>query len=402
MKSLQQIQFILLVVLIALTACHSEKVSFQMDIFGQLKLSSMQVTADTEPLVTASRVSADINDYLITVYAANGEKLQEWKYAEMPEIFTLKTGAYKLVAHAPEVTGAAFDTPYCASAEKSFEIRQDEITEIGEVKCTLHNVKVTVKYEDKLMALLGDGVKVTVKVGEEKLEYTKDETKSGFFHGKAGNNVVDVVFQGSVEGEPVSITRSYAEIALGTELIVTYKYKESVTGIDPGTGGSFHAPGISVDEKLIAVNETGAVLPEEDEILDFGKPAIEGDGFDLSQPVTNLNQKVVVNLMAPDGIAHVKVEIASENETFAGVIQEMFGGPFDLADPGALEEKLKELGLPVSEQVINQQLVKFDVSQFMPLLKGDFAGIHRFIIEVVDNNNSSVKATLTVDSTNAK
>lgn len=402
MKRLQLISLTVLSMLIALTACHSEKVSFQMDTFGQLKLSSVQVTADTEPLVTASRVSADIKDYLITVYAANGEKLQEWKYAEMPEIFTLKTGTYKLVAHAPEVTGAAFDTPYCASAEKSFEIKQDEITEIGEVKCTLHNVKVTVKYEDKLMALLGDDVKVTVKVGEEKLEYTKDETKSGFFHGKAENNVVDVVFEGSVEGEPVSITKSYAEIALGTELIVTYKYKESVTGIDPGTGGSFHAPGISVDEKLIAVNETGAVLPEEDEILDFGKPAIEGDGFDLSQPVTDLTQQVVVNLMAPEGIAHVKVEIASENETFAGVIQEMFGGPFDLAYPGALEETLKGLKLPVSEQVINQQLVKFDVTKFMPLLKGDFAGIHRFIIEVVDNNNSSVKATLTVDSTNAK
>lgn len=405
MKRLQLISLTVLSMLIALTACHSEKVSFQMDTFGQLKLSSMQVTADTEPLVTASRVSADINDYLITVYAADGEKLQEWKYAEMPEIFTLKTGTYKLVAHAPEVTGAAFDTPYCASAEKSFEIRQDEITEIGEVKCTLHNVKVTVKYEEKLMALLGDDVKVTVKVGEEKLEYTKDETKSGFFHGKAENNVVDVVFEGSVEGESVSITKSYAEIALGTELIVTYKYKESVTGIDPGTGGSFHAPGISVDEKLIAVNETGAVLPEEDEILDFGKPAIEGDGFDLSQPVIILNQEkveVVVNLMAPDGIAHVKVEIASENETFAGVIKEMFGGPFDLAYPGALEETLKGLKLPVSEQVINQQLVKFDVTEFMPLLKGDFAGIHRFIIEVVDNNNSSVKATLTVDSTNAK
>lgn len=407
MKRLQLISLTVLSMLIALTACHSEKVSFQMDTFGQLKLSSMQVTADTEPLVTASRVSADIKDYLITVYAADGGKLQEWKYAEMPEIFTLKTGTYKLVAHAPEVTGAAFDTPYCA-AEKSFEIRQDEITEIGEVKCTLHNVKVTVKYEDKLMALLGDDVKVTVKVGEEKLEYTKDETKSGFFHGKAKNNVVDVVFQGSVEGEPVSITKSYAEIELGTELIVTYKYKESVTGIDPGTGGSFHASGISVDEKLIAVNETGAVLPEEDEILDFGKPAIEGDGFDLSQPVivTNSNQeevRVVVNLMAPDGIAHVKVEIASENEKFAGIIQGMFGSrPFDLAYPGALKEKLKGLGLPVSEQVINQQLVKFDVSQFMPSLTGDFAGIHRFIIEVVDNNNSSVKATLTVDSTNAK
>ena len=142
--------------------------------------------------------------------------------------------------------------------------------------------------------------------------------------------------------------------------------------------------------------------------MDFGKPAIEGDGFDLSQPVivTNSNQeevKVVVNLMAPEGIAHVNVEIASENEKFAGIIQGMFGSrPFDLAYPGALEEDLKGLGLPVSEQVINQQLVKFDVTEFMPLLKGEFAGIHRFIIEVVDNNSSSVKATLTVDSTNAK
>lgn len=402
MKRLQLISLTVLSMLIALTACHSEKVSFQMDTFGQLKLSSMQVTADTEPLVTASRVSADIKDYLITVYAANGEKLQEWKYAEMPEIFTLKTGAYKLVAHAPEVTGAAFDTPYCASAEKSFEIRQDEITEIGEVKCTLHNVKVTVKYEDKLMALLGDDVKVTVTVGEEKLDYTKDQTLSGFFHGKPENNVVDVVFKGSVEGEPVSITKSFAEIALGTELIVTYNIKESVTDIDPGTGGSFHAPAISVDEQVIVVDEVGAVLPEEDEILDFGKPVIEGDGFDLSQPVTDLTQKVVVNLMAPEGIAHVNVEIVSENETFAGVIQEMFGGPFDLAYPGTLEETLKGLKLPVSEQVINQQLVKFDVTEFMPLLKGEFAGIHRFIIEVVDNNNSSVKVALTVDSTNAK
>ena len=63
-----------------------------MDTFGQLKLSSMQVTADTEPLVTASRVSSDIKDYLITVYAADGGKLQEWKYAEMPEIFHLEDG----------------------------------------------------------------------------------------------------------------------------------------------------------------------------------------------------------------------------------------------------------------------------------------------------------------------
>ena len=66
-------------------------------------------------------------------------------------------------------------------------------------------------------------------------------------------------------------------------------------------------------------------IQKEDEILDFGKPAIEGDRFDLSQPVTNLNQKVVVNLMARNSVG-VKVEIASENETFAGLSGNV-GGP---------------------------------------------------------------------------
>ena len=60
------------------------------------------------------------------------------------------------------------------------------------------------------------------------------------------------------------------------------------------------------------------------------------------------------------------------------------------------------LKLPVSEKVINQQLVKFDVTEFMPLLKGEFAGQHYFSIEVVDNYNMSAKATLTVDSRNAE
>lgn len=385
------------------TACHSEEESFQMETFGEVELSSMQMTAETEPLVTASRVASEINDYLIAVYTEAGELVQEWKYAEMPEVFTLKTGNYKLYAHAPEVEGAAFDTPYCASEEKTFEIKQDEITEIGEVKCTLHNVKVTVVYADNLKPLLGDDVKVTVTVGKETLEYTKDQTLSGFFHGEAENNVVGVVFQGSIESELTTITKSYAGIALGTELVVTYNLKETITGIDPGTGGGSDISGISIDSSVIEVNESGSVLPDEDEILDFGNPKVEGDGFDISQPVTDLEQKVVVNLMAPEGIAHVNVKITSDNEEFAGVVEEMFGKDgFDLAYPGDLEEALVDLKLPVGDEVINQQSVPFDVTEFMPLLKGGFAGIHQFNIEVVDNNKVSAKATLTVDSRNVK
>lgn len=403
MKHLKQLSLVWLTIILMLTACHSEEESFQMETFGEIKLSSMQVTAETEPLVTASRVASEINDYLVTIYTEAGELVQEWKYSEMPEIFTLKTGRYKLYAHAPEVEGAAFDTPYCASEEKAFEIKQDEITEIGEVKCTLNNVKVTIVYAEDLKPLLGDDVKVTVTVGKETLEYTKDQTLSGFFHGEAENNVVDVVLQGSIEGVETTISKSYGGIALGTELIVTYNLKEASNGIDPGTGGELGAAVVSIDGKVVVVDESGSLLPEEDEILDFGNPKVEGDGFDITQPVTNLEQTVVVNLIAPEGIAHVYVKITSDNTSFDGVIKEMFGEEgFDLAYPGAFEETLTGLKLPVGEKVINQQLVKFDVTEFMPLLKGEFAGQHYFSIEVVDNYNMSAKATLTVDSRNAE
>lgn len=74
-----------------------------------------------------------------------------------------------------------------------FEITQDNLTDVGEVACTLHNVKVTINYADNLKSLLGDDVKVTVKIGSESLEYGKDETRSGFFH-CTETNTVDVIF----------------------------------------------------------------------------------------------------------------------------------------------------------------------------------------------------------------
>lgn len=405
MKKLRQMFHVLLLASVGmLAACHSEEVRFDMDTFGQVNLASVQMTAETEPLVTASRVAADMGDYLIAIYTESGELVEEWKYSEMPELFTLQTGRYTVYAHSPEVEGAAFDAPCCASDAKSFEIRQDEITEIGELKCTLTSIKVTVEYDEKLFSLLGDDVTVTVSVGGELLSFAKDEGRSGFFHGESESNIVDVRLQGTIEGEEASISKSYGDIAPGTELIVTFSLMESIVGIDPGTGGTpSFAGAIKISNELISVNENVSLLPEEDGILDFGNPKIEGDGFDIALPITNLDQQVVVNLTAPEGIQHVYVGIYSDNEGFAGVIAEMFPvNPFDLSYPGELETALTNLGLPVGEEVIDQQLVKFDVSEFIPLLKGDFAGMHRFELEVVDNNGMSVKATLSVDSRNAK
>ena len=292
----------------------------------------------------------------------------------------------------------------CAVCALNVETTLNACPGVKEAKVNFANGTVTVEYDEKLFSLLGDDVTVTVSVGGESLSFAKDEARSGFFHGESESNIVDVRLQGTIEGEEASISKSYGDIAPGTELIVTFSLMESIVGIDPGTGGTpSFAGAIKISNELISVNENASLLPEEDGILDFGNPKIEGDGFDIALPITNLDQQVVVNLTAPEGIQHVYVGIYSDNEGFAGVIAEMFPvNPFDLSYPGELETALTNLGLPVGEEVIDQQLVKFDVSEFIPLLKGDFAGMHRFELEVVDNNGMSVKATLSVDSRNAK
>ena len=398
----KQISFLLTlfaVVLLA-TACHSEKVDYGISQEGQLNLSSLQLTPNTDPLVTESRVAAELSDYIVEIYTEGGDLVNSWKYSEMPEVYTLKVGKYKVVAHAPVTTGAAFDTPYCEGESKVFEITQDNLTNLGEIACTLHNIKVTVKYADNLKPLLGEDVKVTVKVGGESLEYGKDETRSGFFHCE-DNNTVDVIFSGTVDGAVENVTKSYMDVALGTELIVTYNLIDAVF-VDPGTGGTISAGGLKLDATCIPVTIEGFVRPTEDEILDFGLPSVVGEGFDLSQPVTDLSQKVVVDLMAPEGAAHIWVEIISDNEDFNNVIRQMFPqNPFDLAEPGEAEESLNTLGLPIKDAVIGKDVVVFDVSQFVGLL-GGFPGLHQFKLTVEDVNGDTANAILTIDSRNAQ
>ena len=379
----KQIYFLLslFAVVLLTTACHSEKVDYEIKQEGQLNLSSLQLTPNTDPLVTESRVAAELNDYIVEVYTEAGELVSSWKYAEMPEVYTLKIGKYKIVAHAPVTEGAAFDTPYCEGESKVFEITQDNLTDVGEVACTLHDVKVT------------------VKIGSESLEYGKDETRSGFFH-CTETNTVDVIFSGTVDGVAENVTKSYTGVALGTELIVTYNLIDAVF-VDPGTGGSASVNGLKLDATCTSVTIEGSVRPEEDEILDFGIPSIVGEGFDLSQPVTDLSQEVVVDLLAPEGAAHVFVEITSDNAEFSGVIAEMLPqNPFDLAEPGEAEENLNNLGLPIKDAVIGQQKVIFDVTQFVGLL-GGFPGVHQFKLTVEDVNGEKAEATLTIDSSNA-
>ena len=407
MKKLFFTLTVLLSSIMIFSSCHSEKMNLSVSGTGQVKLSSMQMTYNTEPLVTVSRAAEDLNNYVVGIYKSDDNLVQEWKYSEMPEIFTLDAGDYKLVAHSQDVEGAQFEAPYCYGESSVFTIVKDKIVDAGTVTCTLKNVKVTIKYSDNLKPLLSEDTQVTVTFGDESLVYAADETRSGYFHCQATDNVVNARFVGNIDGEtvPTEITTSYI-VAEGTELIVNYDLV-SASYVDPGTGGILPAMKLKISDEVLTAELQGSVIPVEDEILDFGKPSIEGVGFDIKQPITVNPGQLQVNLMAPEGMQHVYVEITSDNEGFLSTASTVFGGAtsFDLAEPATeeIKEALINLNFPVGEDIINNKsVVLFDISPFVGLLfESTFAGRHSFKIRVVDSYGDEANEELVIDSSSA-
>lgn len=394
------LKFAVLLSMVMLYACHNEDMNLKVKGHGEVRLSTMKLTYNTEPLVTESRASQDAADYMVAIYKDDNTFVKEWKYSEMPEVFPLEIGKYKIQAHSPIVEGAEFDAPYCSGESEVFEIKKDIIVDAGAVECTLKSIKVTIIFSDDLKPYLGDDVKVTVKVGEETLEFTKNETRSGFFHAsEEEQTAVDVILTGTIDGDNTPLHKSYT-VKEGTELKVTYNW-ESASSVDPGQGGSLPAFGITVKETVLELKSIeGSIIPEDEEIADFGLPSIEGVGFDIKETLPSDMSEVKINLRAPDGMAHVYVTINSSNTQFVDVVKDMFGGTnsFDLAYPASEEQKkiLEGLGFPVGEKIIGQTgIVLFDITDFMGPL-AIFPGTHTFDIEVVDKYEQKAKETLTI------
>ena len=71
--------------------------------------------------------------FIIRIYDMDkeGKMVQEWKYSEMPEIFTLKVSHYSITAMSHEVQPAEFEKPYYFS-KQDFEITENTVTDLKE------------------------------------------------------------------------------------------------------------------------------------------------------------------------------------------------------------------------------------------------------------------------------
>lgn len=425
MKKYFLICLTLLAGMLAFTACHSEVMEGQSTGKGELNLASMtaEVNTEVETVYLGSRAESgtDFSNYIVTVYDAQSQKVNQWKYSEMPEIVSLAVGTCTVEVTSAEAPTNGFDIPYYKGST-TCEIKENEIVDVPAITCKLANMMFSVEYDEEFKSKMSEDVVTTITVGDNSLEIPGSETRKAYLVAPGGETTsVTVTLKGTIDGEAIDYSERF-DVKTGVHNVIKYDF----VPVSDGTGdGSTLKVAINVDSSLTGSDEVIGVNPgEEPGIDDFpedgGEEPGDGDGeqnmptivgsnfngnpFDISKDVLNVSINIdnpiplQVTLSAPNGIAHVYVTIDSETLTEDLLTDVNLAKNFDLAEPGDLESGLNNLGLPTGENVIGKTEIPFDITNFTPLLGMFGVATHNFIIRLVDQQNLEVTQTLKIKS----
>lgn len=422
MKKYFLICLTLLAGMLAFTACHSEVMEGQSTGKGELNLASMtaEVNTEVETVYLGSRAESgtDFSNYIVTVYDAQSQKVNQWKYSEMPEIVSLAVGTCTVEVTSAEAPANGFDIPYYKGST-TCEIKENEIVDVPAITCKLANMMFSVEYDEEFKSKMSEDVVTTITVGDNSLEIPGSETRKAYLVAPGGETTsVTVTLKGTIDGEAIDYSKRF-DVKTGVHNVIKYDF----VPVSDGTGdGSTLKVAINVDSSLTGSDEVIGVNPgEEPGIDDFpedgGEEPGDGDGetgedairiagkdlggstFDIDQTQTVTGEiSLIVGIEASAGIQSLKVKITSTNEDFNGIGESL--GEFDLAHSNTMEPETKDmlagLGLPLDEKVLNQVALDFDISGFTKLLLG-FDGTHTFKISVTDNQGNQLSKSLIVN-----
>lgn len=404
----------------------------KLDKEGTLRLSSLGVTVSEESRAT----DIDTSSFLVEILQGSGTTQEvvagPYKYSEMPEVVTLAVGDYTLSVKSHEQEKAAWDAPYYEGTQ-AFSITENKVSNAGTVTCYFANVKVTIRYTEELYEVMGDDCTVTVVANDDgNLTFTKSEVRSGYFEVVTNSNTLVATFNGTVDGSSRSCSQTYADVTAGQHYQITYSLKNGngdLPNPDPSTepGGTVGTgTGVSIDviaetdvtdtievsqdietggEVVIPVTrpkedpEEGNDDPNDDPTPDPGTTeyfTVTGT-FDVDETIEVANpetREFIVYITSENPLTHLHVTIDSQTLTSDILTGVGLTSEFDLAYPGQYEAGLQGLGLPTGEDVIGATYVKFDITQFIPLLNIYGAANHNFILDMEDDQNNEDTLTL--------
>lgn len=414
MKKIFFICFTLLASTLFFCACHSESMDNIVNTKGELKLSTLKVGVDTDVdvvyLDSRAESGVDLSNYIVTIYDKYSQQAGQWVYSEMPEIVSLAVGTYTVEVKSAAEPSNGFDIPYYKGTA-TCEVKENQVTEGLEISCKLANMLFTVEYDESFQDKISEDVVTTITIGENSLQIPASESRKAYLIAPDSETAsMEVNLKGTIDGEVIDYSEHFDNVKSGVHNIIKYQF---IPVSDGSVAGGAFSVSIAIDSSLTGSDESVSVNPgPEPGIDDFptggGEEPGDGDGeqnmptivgsnfngnpFDIENDVLNITGAATlkVEINAPNGIAHLYVDIQSET---LDVTEVGLSNSFDLAYPGDLQEGLNGLGFPTGGEVIGKESTVFDISKFTVLLL-TFSGDHNFVIHVVDQQNLEVTKVL--------
>ncbi|MBR5833644.1 MAG: DUF4493 domain-containing protein [Bacteroidales bacterium] len=369
---------------------------------GYLSFGAFALEVD-ETVVTKAEAAGD--NYVISILDADDQTVLTKTYAEVKDNdskISLPAGSYTLVARslAGALPMSSWENPVYG-ASKGFSIAAGQVTEIGDLTCTLLQCKVTVDYSDEfLSSVTGKGVTTVEVVAGHPLDYVMNadatyDHSAGFF--AVEGNTMTVVFKGEVDGKTSKMTKTFTDIAVRQWRQVKFIQKKNEQG---------EATFDIVIEDLISDETLNNEISAKEEIIGEDPDAPKGDGgisldFDYEagcdQELTDLTNMIIVPVSeramnirlkatVPGGIHKFVVDIESDSDAFNLALAAAEAFSIDLLNPLPAQDVIFQVvPFPHGPELSGQTEVAFDLSAAQSAITA-YPGVHTFMMTIVDKS----------------
>lgn len=443
-------QAALLALALSLGACQSDELfdseNTPEGAMGKVYRPGVKVSSvdNVESKASDSRAGStvDVSNYLLDFYrAGDTEAYLSGSYSELGSVVELPAGDYTVSVRSHNVAKAEWDRPYYTGESTQFTVVAGEIATVDPITCVFSSIKVTVEFTDKMLAVLGDDVQVTVEVIDEgALTFTPSTTLAGYFEAVDGSTTMVATLTGTVDGRQETEISTFDDIAKGQYRRIIYSLGGELPTPDEPSG-SIDLGGITIDFSYTDEDLDGEIDPGKEEVIDDGEdspyslpeiedpddsddpaddPTTDPDTPDTpSDPITfsgtianggqyytsdfvddndNVIKAAQVIIVCANGCKDILVDIDSTTLTDEILSSCGLAASFSLANDTQFFEGLRGLGLPCGDEVVDQTgEINFDISDFMPLLGIYGTAQSKFTLTVTDNAGNVEKCVFNID-----
>lgn len=288
-----------------------------------------QVITSRSSRAAAQSLTAD--DLVLTLTSADGSMSESWNgVSAFPTDRQFKVGQYTLTAEYGSADEEGFEKPHYY-ATTDLKVTENNSTPVS-LTATLANTMVSVVYTDAFKGYMADWNAELHASGGEYLYYAKDEDRPVYL--RPGATVLNVTFT-----KPNGKTATVQAASFESQPRHHYTIHVDVNGGEAGDGVMTVTFDDTVDMEPVEIELS-------DDLLDAPAPVATADGFTSDSPITIIegqrgNISPRVGIVARGGLAAVTLTTRSKS-----LLQQGWPEEIDLMNtPVNMQSRLSALGL---------------------------------------------------------